>query len=70
VSVTPGVDTPGGDPAPASPPTAPAPPAQTQPINAIALAKEVVLDRLERLLTWLLDRLQRYRARRGDWWEH
>jgi len=58
---------PGGDP-PGGPAPAPAP-VETKPLNAVELAKEVVLDRLERLLTWLLARLQRYRARRGDWWE-
>ncbi len=62
----PGVDAPAGDPPPAA---APAAPAETKPLNAIALAQEVALDRLERLLTWLLARLRRYRARRGDWWE-
>ena len=48
--------------------TTPAP-VQTAPLNAVALAKEVVLERLENLLEWLLRRLKRYRARRGDWWE-
>jgi hypothetical protein len=66
VSVRPGTDAPGGD-----PPAAPAPAAavETKPLNAIALAQEVVLDRLQNLLEWLLRRLERYRARRGDWWE-
>jgi hypothetical protein len=66
VTTAPGADAPGGDPAPAPPAAAPI---ETKPLNAVALAKEVVLDRLERLLTWLLARLQRYRAKRGDWWE-
>jgi len=44
-------------------------PVQTAPLNAVALAKEVVLERLENLLEWLLRRLKRYRAGRGDWWE-
>ncbi len=63
---TPGVGPPGDD---APPAPAPAAPVETKPIDAIALAQEVVLDRVERLLAWLLARLQRYRARRGDWWE-
>jgi hypothetical protein len=63
MTATPG---PGGDPAPAP---APRPPVETKPLNAVALAREVVLDRLEHLLSWLLHRLQRYRAKRGDWWE-
>jgi hypothetical protein len=50
----------------ASPPAAPA---RTPPLNAIALAKEVVLERLQNLLEWLLRRLKRYRAGRGNWWE-
>lgn len=64
MSAAPGADAPGGDPA-----AAPVKPAEVEPINAIALAKEVVLDRVERLLTWLLERVRRYRAKRGDWWE-
>jgi len=44
-------------------------PVQTEPLNAVALAKEVVLERLQNLLEWLLRRLKRYRAGRGDWWE-
>lgn len=64
MSAAPGAGAPGGDPA-----SAPVKPAEVEPINAIALAKEVVLDRVERLLTWLLERVQRYRAKRGDWWE-
>lgn len=64
MSAAPGAGAPGGDPAPAA-----VKPAEVEPINAIALAKEVVLDRVERLLTWLLERVQRYRAKRGDWWE-
>jgi hypothetical protein len=47
----------------------PAAPAETPPLNAIALAKEVVLERLQSLLEWLLRRLKRYRAGRGNWWE-
>jgi hypothetical protein len=50
----------------ASPPAAPA---RTPPLNAIALAKEVVLERAQNLLEWLLRRLKRYRAGRGNWWE-
>ena len=46
-----------------------APPAEHKPINGIALFKEVVLERLENLLEWLLMRLRRFRARRGNWWE-
>ena len=46
---------------------APAPP--IKPLNGVALAKEVALERLQNLLEWLLARLKRYRARRGDWWE-
>lgn len=54
----------------ATPPAAPAAaPAQTPPLNALALAKEVVLERMQNLLEWLLRRLKRYRAARGDWWE-
>jgi hypothetical protein len=44
-------------------------PAETRPLNAIALAREVVLERTQNLLEWLLRRLKRYRATRGDWWE-
>jgi hypothetical protein len=44
-------------------------PAETKPLNAVALAKEVVLDRLQGMLEWLLRRLKRYRAGRGEWWE-
>ena len=47
----------------------PAAPAETPPLNAIALAKEVVLERLQNLLEGLLRRLKRYRAGRGNWWE-
>jgi hypothetical protein len=50
----------------ASPPAAPA---EAAPLNAIALAKEVVLERMQNLLEWLLRRLKRYRAGRGNWWE-
>ncbi len=49
--------------------TAPAAPAPAKPLNAVALAKEVVLERAQNLLEWLLRRLKRYRAARGDWWE-
>jgi hypothetical protein len=52
-------------PASAPPPTS----AEQKPIDGIALFKEVALDRLEHLLEWLLARLKRYRARRGNWWE-
>ena len=45
------------------------PPASVPRLNAPALAKEVALDRLERLLERLLAALRRYRARRGKWWE-
>ncbi|MDP1850541.1 MAG: hypothetical protein Q8K79_22310 [Solirubrobacteraceae bacterium] len=48
---------------------APAAPVEAKPLNAFALAKEVVLERLQNLLEWLLRRLKRYRAKRGDWWE-
>jgi len=65
VSATPGVDTPGDEPAPAP---SPAPPVETKPLNAIALAQEVLLERTQNLLEWLLRRLKRYRARRGEWW--
>jgi hypothetical protein len=51
------------------PPAAPAAPAENMPIDGVALIKEVALERLENLLEWLLMRLRRYRARRGDWWE-
>jgi hypothetical protein len=47
----------------------PAPPVEHKPIDGIALAKEVVLERLQNLLEWLLMRLKRYRAKRGNWWE-
>ena len=50
----------------ASPPAAPA---KAPPLNAIALAKEVVLERVQNLLEWLLRRLKCYRAGRGNWWE-
>jgi len=52
----------------AEPPPATAP-AERTPINPVALAKEVALERLENLLEWLLTRLRRFRARRGNWWE-
>ena len=44
-------------------------PLGTKPLNGVALAKEVVLERLENMLEWLLRRLKRYRAARGNWWE-
>ncbi len=44
-------------------------PVEAKPLNAVALAKEVALERLQNLLEWLLRRLKRYRAGRGDWWE-
>ncbi len=44
-------------------------PVETPPLNAVALAKEVVLERMQNLLEWLLRRLKRYRAGRGNWWE-
>lgn len=57
-----------GEPAATDAPPA-TPPVQHQPIDGIALFKEVVLERLENLLEWLLMRLRRFRARRGNWWE-
>jgi hypothetical protein len=54
-----------GPPTPTPTPT----PAEHTPIDGIALLKEVMLDRLEHALEWLLARLRRYRARRGNWWE-
>ena len=62
-------DSPNGTTASAAPAETPAAPVETKPLNALALAKEVVLERLENLLEWLLRRLKRYRAGRGDWWE-
>lgn len=50
-------------------PPAEAPAAEHKPIDGIALAKEVVLERLQNLLEWLLMRLKRYREKRGNWWE-
>ena len=61
-----------GEPAagePAGEPPATPPPAGHKPIDGIALLKEVALERLQNLLEWLLERLKRYRARRGNWWE-
>ena len=66
MSSTPGGDGPGGEPLAAP---APAAPVQTKPLNAIALAQEVILERTQNMLEWLLRRLKRYRARRGDWGE-
>ena len=51
-----------------SPDSAPAV-APIKPLNGVALAKEVALQRLQDALEWLLRRLKRYRAGRGDWWE-
>ena len=45
------------------------PPAEAKPLDGVALAKEVILDRLQNMLEWLLRRLKRYRAGRGNWWE-
>ena len=56
------------DGAAADPPPA-KPPVEHKPIDGIALFKEVALERLENLLEWLLMRLRRFRARRGNWWE-
>ena len=60
---------PSGSAGAAKAPAAPAPAGEAEPLNAIALAKEVVLDRIQGLLEWLLRRLKRYRAGRGNWWE-
>jgi hypothetical protein len=46
---------------------APAAPADHKPIDAVALAKEVALDRLEQLLELLLRALRRWRAGRASW---
>ncbi len=54
---------------PSDTPATSAAPAKTKPLNAVALAKEVVLDRLQGMLEWLLRRLKHYRAGRGNWWE-
>lgn len=43
--------------------------APIKPLNGVALAKEIALERLQNLLEWLLRRLKRYREKRGDWWE-
>ena len=45
-------------------------PAETPPLDTFALAREVVLERVQNLLEWLLRRLKRYRAGRGNWWEN
>ena len=58
-----------GSATPPPPDAAPAAPVEAKPLNAVALIKEVVLERLQNLLEWLLRRLKRYRAKRGDWWE-
>ena len=47
-----------------------APSTPIKPLNGVALAKEVALQRLQDTLEWLLRRLKRYRARRGNWWEN
>lgn len=44
-------------------------PTEVKPLNGVALAKEVVLDRVQGMLEGLLRRLKRYRAGRGNWWE-
>ena len=62
-------ESPNGTAASAAPADASTAPAETKPLNAIALGKEVVLERAQSLLEWLLRRLKRYRAGRGDWWE-
>ena len=54
---------------PAAGPPAAKPAVEHKPIDAVALAKEVVLERLQNLLEWLLMRLKRYREKRGNWWE-
>lgn len=46
-----------------------APAAPIKPLNGVALAKEVALQRLQDTLEWLLRRLKRYREKRGDWWD-
>ena len=46
-----------------------APAAPIKPLNGVALAKEVALERLQNVLEWLLRRLKRYREKRGDWWD-
>lgn len=61
----PAADRPAGPAAPPTPPTTP----EHAPLDAGALGKAVVLDRIEQLLEWLLARLRRFRARRGNWWE-
>ena len=43
--------------------------APIKPLNGVALAKEVALQRLQDTLEWLLRRLKSYREKRGDWWE-
>ncbi len=55
--------------APEAPEEPAAVPAETKPLNGVALAKEVALDRVQGMLEGLLRRLKRYRARRGNWWE-
>ena len=55
--------------APAAHEEAAAAPAETKPLNGVALAKEVALDRVQGMLEALLRRLNRYRAGRGNWWE-
>ncbi|HEV2777516.1 MAG TPA: hypothetical protein VGV90_18140 [Solirubrobacteraceae bacterium] len=46
-----------------------APLAPIKPLNGVALAKEVALQRVQDTLEWLLRRLKRYREKRGDWWD-
>lgn len=58
-----------GSPNGAGPTAASATPAAKRPLDGLALAREVVLERLQNLLEWLLRRLKRYRAARGNWWE-
>ena len=64
-----GADAPDGAPAADGAAPVATAPAEAKPLNAIALAKEVVLERLQTTLEWLLRRLKRYREKRGDWWE-
>jgi hypothetical protein len=58
-----------GEPGGGEPPDGAAPAAPLKPLNGVALAKEVALQRLQDALEWLLRRLKRYRAKRGDWWD-
>ncbi len=54
---------------PTADPPAPAVAPEHKPMDGLSLAKEVVLERLENVLEWLLMRLRRFRAKRGNWWE-